>query len=333
MSTQIQLHHGDGGKHTNSIISNIFYKYFDNAILTSCQDSAVLSMKNEKIAFTTDSFVVKPLFFKGGDIGKLAVCGTVNDLAATGAVPLYLSAGFIIEEGFELELLDKIARSMGEMCRAVGARIVTGDTKVVEKGFADGVYINTSGIGVVNDLYQPRQIEPGDEILVTGSIAEHGTVVLVERYNLGLQGNFQSDCSPLCNIITGLKEDLSLIKLMRDPTRGGLATALCEIAGSQGKGILVKEEKIPVSKCVQAVHGLLGTDPLYFASEGRMILVVEKGYGESILSRLRKLDNCRNAEIIGAFDEDFSRMVRMITPIGGERILTMLENQMIPRIC
>lgn len=333
MNRKIMLHHGDGGKYTNKIINQIFYKYFNNSILLDGQDSATFFIQKGRVAYTTDSFVVKPTFFKGGDIGKLAVCGTVNDLATSGAIPLYLSAGFIIEEGFDIQILETIARSMGEMCKEVGTRIVTGDTKVVEKGAVDGVYINTSGIGIVNEFYHTRAISAGDEIILTGTIAEHGTVILVERYNLELEGDLQSDCSPLTNIITELKDDLKYIKLMRDPTRGGLATALCEIACSQKIGVCIDEEKIPISMCVQAVHNILGTDSLYFASEGRMILVVEKGYGDRVLNNLHMNENYKNARIIGTFEENYLNMVKMTTSIGGERILTMLENHMIPRIC
>lgn len=329
---QITLRHGDGGLQTNKLIRDIFHKHFDNEILRGYQDSAIFQMEAGRLAYTTDSFVVKPIFFPGGDIGKLAVCGTVNDLAAAGAVPLYLSAGFVIEEGFEIEKLDMIAESMSAVCKKVGAKIVTGDTKVVEKGLIDGVYINTSGIGKVHELFNPRLITTGDEVLITGTIGEHGTTILLERNDLRLKGDFKSDCNPLSHIITELDDNMKYIKLMRDPTRGGIANALCEISESHHIGALIDEEKLQIRSAVKSIHELLGTDPLYFASEGRMILVVEKGFGTKILNIINTLDDCYNSEIIGRFDNSYSK-VCLRTPLGGERILTMLENQMISRIC
>jgi hydrogenase expression/formation protein HypE len=332
LDKRITLRHGDGGQQTNQLIGDIFYKHFDNEILRGYQDSAILQMETGRFAYTTDSFVVKPIFFPGGDIGKLAVCGTVNDLAAAGAFPLYLSAGFVIEEGFEIEKLDRIARSMGDVCKKAGAKIVAGDTKVVENGLMDGVYINTSGIGRVHKFFNPRSITSGDEVIITGTIGEHGTTILLERNDLRLQGDFKSDCNPLSEIISELGDSMKHVKLMRDPTRGGIANALCEISESHNIGILIEEEKIPIRSAVKSIHELLGTDPLYFASEGRMILVVEKGYGLKILHIMNTLENCHSTQIIGKFDESYSK-VCLRTSLGGERILTMLENQMISRIC
>lgn len=238
----------------------------------------------------------------------------------------------MIEEGFELEKLDQIAASMGETCEKAGAKIVTGDTKVVENGLVDGVYINTSGIGKVHECFNPRQITAGDEIILTGTIAEHGTAILLERYNLGLQSDIISDCRPLSEIIPALGSYIRHVKLMRDPTRGGLATALCEISESHHIGALIDEEKFQIRPSVSAVHELLGTDPLYFASEGRMILVIEKGYGMEIINILKCLESCRDVQQIGTFDDAYSK-VCLQTTLGGERILSMLENQMISRIC
>lgn len=332
LDRRITLRHGDGGLKTNNLIRDIFYKHFDNEILTGYQDSAIFQIETGRLAYTTDSFVVKPIFFPGGDIGKLAVCGTVNDLAAAGAVPLYLSAGFVIEEGFEIDKLDMIAESMSVVCKKVGAKIVAGDTKVVEKGLMDGVYINTSGIGRVHKLFYPRPITSDDEIILTGTIGEHGTTILLERNDLRLQGNFKSDCNPLSEIITELGDSMKYVKLMRDPTRGGIANALCEISESHNIGALIEEEELQIRSAVKSVHELLGTDPLYFASEGRMLLVVEKGFGTKIINIINKLNGCHNSQIIGKFDKSFSK-VCLRTSLGGERILTMLENQMISRIC
>lgn len=332
MEQKIILQHGDGGLLTNRLIRDVFYKHFENEILSGYQDSAIFTMTSERLAFTTDSFVVKPIFFPGGDIGKLAACGTINDLTAAGAVPLFLSVGFIIEEGFEIEKLDALAASMSKVCQLVGAKIVAGDTKVVEKGLVDGVYINTSGIGSVHEYFYPRQIVSGDEIILTGTIAEHGTTILLERYALGLQGDFSSDCNPLSEIISALGENIKHVKLMRDPTRGGVATALCEISESHHIGAVIEEYKLQIRSSVKAVHALLGTDPLYFASEGRMILVVEKGYGKEIVNKINKLVYCCNSDIIGTFNHTYNK-VCLRTSLGGERIISMLENQMISRIC
>lgn len=332
MNQRISLRHGDGGLYTNRLINDVFYKHFNNEILKGYQDSAIFKMETGRFAFTTDSFVVKPIFFPGGDIGKLAVCGTVNDLTAAGAVPLYLSASFVIEEGFEVEKLDVIAASMSSICKTISAKIVTGDTKVVEKGLVDGVYINTSGIGKVHECFHPRQITSGDEIILTGTIAEHGTAILLERYDLGLHGDFTSDCMPLSEINTALGNSMTHVKLMRDPTRGGVATALCEISESQHIGAVIVEDKLQIRPAVSAVHELLGTDPLYFACEGRMILVVEKGYGIEIISILKRLESCLDSEIIGNFDYTYDKAY-LRTSLGGERIISTLENQMISRIC
>ncbi|WMJ76850.1 MULTISPECIES: hydrogenase expression/formation protein HypE [unclassified Sedimentibacter] len=332
MNQRIMLRHGDGGLLTNNLIRDIFYKYFDNEILTGYQDSAIFQMKAGRLAFTTDSFVVKPIFFPGGDIGKLAVCGTVNDLTSAGAVPLYLSAGFVIEEGFEIEKLDLIASSMSSICKKAGVKIVAGDTKVVEKGSADGIYINTSGIGKVHKFFNPRKITSGDEIILTGTVGEHGTAILLKRYELGLKGDFTSDCNPLSEIVSVLGDGIKHVKLMRDPTRGGVANALCEISDSYNIGAIIEEEKLQIRPAVKSVHELLGTDPLYFACEGRMILVVEKGFGTKILNCINMLDDCQNSQIIGKFDDLYSK-VCVRTWLGGERILAILENQMISRIC
>ena len=332
LDKRITLRHGDGGAQTNKLIRDIFYKHFDNEILTGYQDSAIFQMEEGRFAYTTDSFVVKPIFFPGGDIGKLAVCGTVNDLAAAGAVPIYLSAGFIIGEGFEIEKLETIAESMGDVCKTLGLKIVAGDTKVVEMGLVDGVYINTSGIGSVHKFFHPRNITSGDEIILTGTIGEHGTTILLERYDLGIQGDFKSDCNPLSEIISKLGDNMVYVKLMRDPTRGGIANSLCEISEGHNIGALIEEEKLQIRSVVKSVHELLGTDPLYFASEGRMILVVEKGFGTKILNIINTLDVCTNSRIIGKFDASYSK-VCLRTILGGERILTLLENQMIPRMC
>lgn len=333
MNKKVRLSHGDGGADTQNLIRNVFYQYFNDPISKSMPDSFVFEAGQSKLAYTTDSFVVRPLFFRGGNIGKLAVCGTINDLATAGAIPLFLSAGFIIEEGFDIEKLHIIAKSMSDVCKQTGAKIVTGDTKVVERGSADGLFINTSGIGMVSEFYTPCQAEPGDEIIMTGGIAEHGTSILLDRYELGIETDLDSDCAPMCCLIKGLSENLKHVKLMKDPTRGGIATALNEISQEQGVDAEINEQSVPVKREVHAVCDILGLDPLYLACEGRMLIVVEKGCGEKVLHHLKELDNCGEAQIIGRFTSGYQGMVYLKTFIGGKRIITMLDGQMLPRIC
>ena len=333
MDEKIKLSHGDGGSVTQRLIKNVFYKYFNDSISNAMPDSFVFEAREDKFAYTTDSFVVNPLFFRGGNIGKLAVCGTINDLATAGAIPLFLSAGFIIEEGFSIEKLHLIAKSMSDVCKQTGARIVTGDTKVVERGSADELFINTSGIGRVSEIYNSRRVVPGDEIIITGGIAEHGISVLLGRYDLGIETELESDCAPMCCLINSLGENLKHVKLMKDPTRGGLATTLNEIALDQGLSIELNEQSIPVKSEVYGISEILGMDPLYLACEGRMLIVVEKGYGEKMLCHIKVLENCSEAQNIGRFTSGHHGIVYMKTFIGGKRIITMPEGQMLPRIC
>lgn len=334
MNDKVMLRHGDGGKHTSLLIKDIFYKHFHNHMLVNSLDAAVFDGKHGRLAFTTDSFVVKPLVFPGGDIGKLAVCGTINDLVTEGARPLYLSCGFIIEEGFAMELLEKIAASMGETCRKTGVKIITGDTKVVEKGSVDGVFINTSGIGVVQAAYQPKPIQEEDQIIISGAIAQHGTTIAVERYEIKVKGNIKSDCSPLNHVLEKLQPYMGSIKLMKDPTRGGLATGLNEIAEVSGRGIRLLEKTIPMTGEVKYINGFLGLDPLYHACEGRMIIVVDKQKAREVLAEILRCEDCEDAAIIGSFlPTGLYPKVVMETVIGGRRIVGPLEGDMLPRIC
>lgn len=333
MKDTISIVYGDGGKYTHELINNVFYKYFDNSILKKDMDSAVLSVINDKnAAFTTDSFVVKPLFFPGGDIGRLSVCGTANDLSVSGAKPLYMSCSFIIEEGLKKDILEKIVRSMADECRRIGVKIVTGDTKVVEKGAADEIFINTAGIGVIEDNYKAKKIEPGDDIIVTGSVGNHGTVIALERYNIEVKGNFKSDCAPVYEVIKTLKNYYPFIKMMKDPTRGGIATILNEISDKAGLGIRLVEGDIPVDYDIRGINEMLGLDPLYMACEGRAVIVAKKEVSSEIVSKLRKLDDCKDASIIGSFVDD-TDLVYIENAFGGKRILSTLDCEMIPRIC
>ncbi|MDY6985125.1 MAG: hydrogenase expression/formation protein HypE [Candidatus Thermoplasmatota archaeon] len=312
----ISLGHGSGGKLTWDLINKISKK-FESVQLT---DSALLA---NKIAFTTDSFVVHPLFFSGGDIGKLSVCGTINDLSVMGAKPLYLSCALIIEEGFEEEKLQSIIDSMAKTAKEAEVKVVTGDTKVVEKGKADGIFINTSGIGSLTS-YEPKKIEEGDEIIINGEIGQHAIAIMTSRFDLDFE--IESDCAPLNGLISSLP--LDEVKFMRDPTRGGIAATLNEAV--EDVGIEIYEEKIPVSEEVRAVCELLGFDPLYLANEGKVIVIARDG--EEIVRAMRKHPLGQKAKIIGKVTEDKGRVfLRSLS--GGRRIVDMPVADQLPRIC
>lgn len=333
MNEKIKLVHGDGGRYTDELIQNIFYKHFNNSILTDGIDSALFPVCKGRMAFTTDSFVVRPLFFSGGNIGKLAVCGTINDLAVSGAKPLYLSTGFIIEEGFSIEILDLIVNEMAKQCKASDVKIVTGDTKVVEKGSADGIFINTAGVGIVEEDYDMKKIKAGDKIIVSGSIGAHGTTIALERYNIDAKSNIKSDCASVYKIISSLKEYYPFIKIMKDPTRGGLATILNEISNISGLSIKLEEESIPVLREVAGITKMLGMDPMYMACEGRVVLVVKSEVAEDIVNKLRSIEQCQDANIIGSFTSNQEHLVYIENYFGGKRILNPLDGEMLPRIC
>lgn len=305
----------------------------NNPILSELSDSAKIDYK-EKIAFTTDSFVVSPLFFPGGDIGKLAVCGTVNDLVMAGAVPEYLSLGLIIEEGLDQAVLEKIINSISLHAKRASVVIVTGDTKVVEKGALDKLFINTAGIGrIINKGISINNIRPRDKIILTGNIAEHGLAVLTKRKGLNLGFNIKSDCAALNSLIIPLLMMTKAIKFMRDPTRGGVATTLNEIAESLRLGIVIEEKNIPISQKAKVACELLGIDPLYVANEGKALLVVAPSSAHKILALLRRKPQGRNARIIGEVIKENKGRLLMRTMINTERILDMLTNEPLPRIC
>lgn len=333
MEGKIHIHHGDGGKYTNQLISEIFYKTFHTPLKDQGRDGAVLEIPSGKIVYSTDGFVVKPIFFRGGDIGKLAVCGTINDLAVSGAKPLYLSLSMIIEEGFDLKQLQKIVKSMQDTCETQGVQIVTGDTKVVEKGSVDGVFITTTGIGSILNDYEEKTIQHGDEVIITGSIGQHGASIAIDRYELNIIGDIQSDCAAIYPVVRQIKDELSDVKLMKDPTRGGVTSVLNEIAQKSKVSIELIEEYIPVSNQVRGVANLLGFDPLYLACEGRMILIVKEGKGDRMIERIRKVAIGKDAVMIGKIIENKQNLVYMKTKIGGRRRLNMLESPMLPRIC
>jgi hydrogenase expression/formation protein HypE len=324
---KIDMSYGSGGKQTGNLINEVFLKHFDNKILNRLEDSAVLKVSGE-IAYTTDSFVVTPLFFPGGNIGKLAVCGTVNDLSMMGASPKYLTAGFIIEEGAELETVDKIAETMAETAREAKVRIVAGDTKVIEGN--GGIYINTSGIGIIKKRgISISGCRPGDAIILSGNLGEHHAVILSRR--MGIDNNIRSDCAPLNSIVENLLKEEIKVHCMRDVTRGGLATVLNEAAENSSCAIELWEEALPVSNEVRGLCDILGLDPLYMANEGKMIAVVPGNQAEKALQAVRKSKYGRNAAIIGTITE--GNGVRMKTRLKGTRSIDILYGEGLPRIC
>ena len=318
----------------HSLIKELLLKKLSNPILKELSDSALINYK-DRIAFTTDSFVVNPLFFSGGDIGKLAVCGTVNDLVMQAARPEYLSLALIIEEGLDYNTLGKIVDSISINARKAGVYFVTGDIKVVEKGACDKIFINTSGIGRIidNKKLSIKNIEPNDLVIITGQIAQHGLAVLAKRKELDLGFNIKSDCAALGDLIIPILKKTEAIKFMRDPTRGGVATTLNEIAQNSGLGVIIDEKNIPVSTRVRAACELLGIDPLYIANEGRAILVVKKDGTEKVLNLLRKHPLGRNAQIIGRVVNKPKGRVIINTILGTQRIVDMLTSEPLPRIC
>lgn len=318
----------------HKLIKEVLLKEFNNPILNELGDSARLRYK-DNLAFTTDSFVVSPLDFPGGDIGKLAVCGTINDLVMSGAVPEYLSLALIVEEGIEKKTLDKIAGSISFWAKKAGVKIVTGDFKVVERGACDKIFINTSGVGKIisKRKLSAKCISAGDEIIITGEIAQHGFAVLSERKDLNLGLGIKSDCAPLNNLLVNVLKQTGDIKFMRDPTRGGLATTLNEIAQQTKLGVVVNEKNIPLSAKVRAAGELLGIDPLYSANEGKAVIIVKKGSSAKILKMLKRHALGRKASIIGEVVKSPKQMVILNTVIGSQRVLDMQTGEPMPRIC
>ena len=331
---KILLAHGAGGKAGHDLLDNIILPEFNNPLLAELHDGAKLKVSGN-IAFTTDSYVVKPLFFTGGDIGKLAVCGTVNDLAVTGAIPRFLSAAVIIEEGFPVAELKQIVRSVKETAAAANVLIVTGDTKVVEKGKGDGIYINTAGIGEIipgTDI-SPRNVTSGMKVLLSGCIGDHAACLLGERHGLNLGANLRSDCAPLNTLTKEMLTAVPNIAVMRDETRGGVAAVLNEIAVAANVGILIDEEKIPVRDEVRGVCDLLGFDVLQLANEGKLVAFVTAADAEKLLDVMRQNPLGQNAAIIGEVRATPAATVGLKTPLGGIRMVDMPAADIVPRIC
>ncbi len=333
----ILLDHGSGGRLTHNLINDLFFKYFDNDIIRKQTDSALLQLDSGNVAFTTDSYVIQPIFFPGGDIGKLAVSGTVNDIAVTGADPQYLSCGFIIEEGLPFADLEKVIKSMSEEAGRCNVQIVAGDTKVVERGACDKLFINTSGIGVVNKRYKDiscgKNIRTGDKIIVNGFIADHGIAILGARNELDFKAEIISDTTGLNLLIKDLLDDMLKIRFMRDPTRGGVATVLCELTRKREFGILLDEESLPVRESVKGVCELLGFDPLYVANEGKVIFVVAREDAGKALRRLQENALGMESRVIGEIVHTNPGSVVLQTSVGGKRLVEMLTGAQLPRIC
>jgi len=338
---QILMAHGGGGKLMHQLIEEMFVPTFGNAMLNVRHDAATMNLQGGRFAFTTDSYVVQPLFFPGGDIGSLAVNGTVNDLAMAGARPLYLSAGFILEEGLLMETLWRVVQSMQQAAQKAKVQIITGDTKVVERGKGDGIFINTAGIGRVEHTQPclagaeiaPQRVQPGDVLLLNGDIGRHGMAIMAVREGLAFENTIESDSAPLASLVLELLAEGITIHCMRDLTRGGLASALNEIAEAAGITITMDESRIPVREDVQGACEILGLDPLYVANEGRFIAFVPEAEGERALAILRSDPLGAEACIIGRVEAKQSALVTMRNRIGTRRIIDMLSGEQLPRIC
>jgi hydrogenase expression/formation protein HypE len=331
----ILLDHGSGGRASHELVTQVFLPEFKNALLESLEDSAVFEIGDARLAFSTDSYTVDPIFFPGGDIGSLAVHGTVNDVSMRGAKPLYLSVGYIIEEGFPMKDLERIISSMKEAAEAAGVQIVAGDTKVVNRGCADKIFINTAGIGVVKkdvDI-SGKNAKVGDAVLVSGTMGDHGVTILSMREGLTFEAPIQSDSAPLNGLVEAMMAVSQGIRVMRDPTRGGLATTLNEIALQSKVGIELVEDRIPLREGVEGACELLGLDPLYLANEGKLIAVVAPEDSEKVLACMKANPYGRDAAVIGRIVADNPGRVFMKTVIGGTRILDMLAGEQLPRIC
>jgi len=335
---QIVLGHGSGGKLTSDLIESIFLPAFGNPTLDKLDDQAVLPIGSSRLAFTTDSFVVTPIFFPGGDIGRLAVHGTVNDLAMGGAQPLYLSAAFILEEGLPVDDLRRIVESMRAMAAEAGVQFVTGDTKVVDRGKGDQIFINTTGIGLIPEgvHISASRAQPGDIILLSGYLGDHGMAIMSRREGLEFEGAIQSDCASLHTLVAAMLAAMpgpGFLHCLRDPTRGGAATTLNEIARRASVGMLLDERAIPVRESVRGACELLGLDPLYVANEGKLLAIVAPEAAEPVLARMRAHPLGHDASIIGHVVSDHPGMVLMKTRIGGTRVLDVMFGEQLPRIC
>jgi hydrogenase expression/formation protein HypE len=334
-SDKILLDHGSGGKVSHRLTQDLMLPIFDNPILNELDDGAVLDIQGMRLAFSTDSYTVDPIFFPGGNIGDLAVNGTVNDIAMCGGDPIYMSVGLIVEEGFAMNDLEKILREMGKAAKTAGVAVVTGDTKVVPKGAVDKIFINTSGIGQIPEKVNVASCNArvGDQIILSGTIADHGITVLTQREGLSFESGLTSDTAPLNHMVRQMFAVSNGIHVLRDPTRGGVGTALNEIAEKSQKGIKIYEEKIPLKKEVAATCELLGFDPLYLANEGKLLAFVSPEDTAGVLDTIAANPYGKDAVVIGEVIEEYAGKVLMQTRIGGSRIVDMLAGEQLPRIC
>lgn len=333
---RVVMGHGSGGKLSHDLIAKKFFPAFDNAVLRAGDDAGVVALKPcARIAMSTDSHVVWPLFFPGGDIGRLSVCGTVNDVAMMGATPKYLTAGFILEEGVEFELLDRVVASMKAAAGEAGVSIIAGDTKVVQKGKADGLYINTTGVGLIEEGVEigGALAKPGDVVILSGPMGDHGIAVLSARGELGFEADVQSDVAPLNHLIAAMMDVSDQIHVLRDPTRGGVATTLNEIAKQSGMGITLYEKSLPVRPAVNAACEMLGFDPLYIANEGKLLAIVGRAEADRVLEVMRHTRYGEEAVIIGEVQASSPGRVLLKTGIGSHRIVDVLMGELLPRIC
>ena len=332
---KIVMGHGSGGKLMRSLIRETFLKSFDNPFLSPLSDSAIIKIGNKRIAMTTDSYVVSPPFFPGGDIGKLAVAGTINDLSVVGAIPRFITLGLVLEEGFPIGDLERIVRSVRDAAHDAGVEIVTGDTKVVEKGKGDGIFINTSGIGVIPPglAFSTDKIKKGDVIIVNGPVGDHGAAVMMVRGGFDFESDLVSDCAPLHSLIRDIVAVNPGIRFMRDPTRGGIAATLNEIAESTGFGVIVHESEIPVRDSVRSICEILGLDPLYVANEGKVIVVADRKKADKILQIMKNHHLGRDAKMIGEISAEPAHRAILRTQYGTSRIIDMPEEEKLPRIC
>jgi len=333
MSNKILMAHGNGGKHMARLIKDIIIEILGPESIQS-DDSAILNLESRNIVFTTDTYTITPLFFQGGNIGDLAINGTVNDLAVMGAEPLYLSCGLVIEEGLEIKKFKKILRSMKKSADSAGVSIVTGDTKVVDKGSADKIFINTSGIGILKGDPLRGIVKTGDKVIINGTVGDHGISIMAERNNLSFTEGLTSDSAPLNHLIKRISKKFpQKIKFARDATRGGVASVLNELAESQEYGIRIDEDKIPVRDEVKGVSEILGIDPLYSANEGKVILVVDKTVSDSLLYEMKSIETGKESTEIGEITSEYPGKVYLRTAVGGNRIIPPLEEDQLPRIC
>ncbi|MCO5196590.1 MAG: hydrogenase expression/formation protein HypE [Anaerolineae bacterium] len=331
----IVMGHGGGGKLSAELIQHLFLPAFANDALTNLGDSAVIQFEGARLAVSTDSFVVRPLFFPGGDIGKLAVHGTVNDVAMSGATPVYLTCGFIIEEGLPLDTLGRIVESMATAAREAGVQLIAGDTKVVDKGHGDGVYINTSGIGVIplGVTIAPNRAQAGDVVLISGTIGDHGMAVMSEREGLQFESDIVSDTAALNGLVADILAATHDVHVLRDPTRGGVASALNEIARASQVGVVLDERAIPVNPSVQSACDMLGMDPLFVANEGKLLAIVPETVAETVLAVMRRHRLGKDSAIIGRITSDHPGILVARTGIGGTRVIPLQIGEQLPRIC